>query len=156
MRYYKLQFNQFINLNIDKVFDFFSNPENLEKITPSYLKFKIITKKPYDMREGIVFDYQLYLRGIPIKWKSLISHYNPPVGFIDEQIKGPYSYWHHTHTFTQKDEGTLITDTVKYSLPFGFIGRIAHYLWVKKDLEKIFNYRQQVIKEIFNDYSKEN
>jgi len=154
-KYYKLKEEQFINLPIEKVFSYFSNPANLQEITPKYLNFNIKTQPPFNMSAGQLFEYRLRVRGIPINWTSLISSYDPPYGFIDEQIKGPYSTWHHTHTFKSQDGGTLIVDEVQYSLPFGFIGRIVHYLWVKRDLAAIFKYRQKVIAKNFESVSND-
>jgi ligand-binding SRPBCC domain-containing protein len=134
---------------------FFSNPENLEKVTPKYLNFKINSKPPFVMRKGQCFDYQLRVRGIPMKWTSLISLYDPPYCFVDEQITGPYSSWHHTHTFNEENGGTSIIDVVKYSLPLGFIGKIINLIWVKKDLDAIFKYRQKMIERTLKNISND-
>ena len=151
MKYFELIEKQYIDKTIDEVFNFFSKPENLEVITPKYLKFSIKTPLPITMEEGQVIEYKIRLRGIPMKWKSRISSYNPPHSFIDEQIKGPYSYWHHTHIFKVNGNGTDIIDHVKYNLPFGLIGVFANYFFVNKDLKKIFKYRKSTINEIFSD-----
>ena len=144
---YQFKEKQFINLRIEEVFQYFSNPANLQKITPKYLDFKIKTKPPFNMKRGQRFKYQLRVRGIPINWTSLISSYDPPHSFIDQQIKGPYSSWEHTHTFKEENGGTMIIDEVKYSLPFGLIGKIINSLWVKRDLVAIFKYRREMIKK---------
>ena len=149
MQYNELIKTQFIPKPIDEVFSFFSKPENLEQITPKYLHFKIQTPSPIKMEVGSIIDYTIKLRGIPMKWRSIISSYNPPYQFIDEQISGPYSVWHHTHIFKEKDNGTEIEDYVKYKIPLGFLGRITDYLFVKKDLDNIFEYRKEVINNIF-------
>ena len=154
MKYYEFKKKQFINLPVNEVFDFFSNPENLEKVTPEYLNFKINTKLPLVMGKGQFFDYQLRVRGIPVKWTSIISFYDPPHCFIDEQIKGPYSSWQHIHTFTEKNGGTSINDFVKYSLPLGYIGQIINSVWVKKDLKNIFKYRRKKIPQILKEGCK--
>jgi len=103
MKYYKLVKSQFIYKPINEVFSFFEKPENLQEITPLYLNFKIITPSPIKMEVGQVISYKIKLRGIPIKWNSLISSYDPPNSFIDQQIKGPYEIWHHTHRFKEQD-----------------------------------------------------
>lgn len=149
MQYNELIKTQFISKPIDEVFSFFSKPENLEHITPKYLHFKIQTPLPVKMEVGTVIDYSIRLRGVPIRWRSIISSYEPPYEFVDEQIKGPYSVWHHTHIFREKDNGTEIEDHVKYKIPLGFIGDIANYLFVKKDLNYIFEYRKEIIDKIF-------
>ena len=130
------------------VFDFFSNAENLQSITPNNLKFMIKTPLPIIMKEGLIIDYNLRIRGISMNWSSLISTYNPPYNFVDEQIIGPYKMWHHTHTFIEKNKGTYIVDDIRYSLPFGFIGQMAHSLFVRRDLESIFIYRKKSINEL--------
>ena len=150
MKLYTLESNQFINKPIEEVFQFFSKPENLSVITPAKLGFKILSPNPIKMEVGRLIDYNIYLMGIPIHWRTLITDYEPPNMFVDQQIKGPYAMWHHTHTFQKiNDKETLISDIVKYGLPFGFIGGMANALYVKKDLESIFSYRFDKIKEIF-------
>lgn len=151
MKYYKLVKSQFIDTPINEVFSFFEKPENLQEITPPYLNFKIITPSPIKMEEGQVISYKIKLRGIPLTWKSLISLYDPPNSFIDEQIRGPYAIWHHTHTFKEEDGGTMIEDEVKYAIPFSIIGRICNHLFIKNDLNKIFQYRKEKISLIFNN-----
>ena len=106
-------------------------------ITPPYLHFKILNTLPVPMEKGQIINYKLKIRGISIKWNSLIKSYCPPFSFIDEQIKGPYSMWHHSHEFIKEKNGTRIVDNVKYKIPFGFIGKLINYFWVAKDLEKI-------------------
>jgi ligand-binding SRPBCC domain-containing protein len=155
MIYYKFEINQFIPLPIKEVFHYFSNPENLQKITPKYLNFKIKNDPLLEMKKGQIFKYQLRVRGIPINWTSLISSYHPPYSFIDEQIKGPYSSWHHTHTFKEENGGTTIIDEVKYTLPLGFIGKIINSIWVKRDLNSIFKYRQKMIEKTLKNISND-
>ena len=154
MKLYTLSSTQFIEKSIDEVFTFFSKPENLSVITPSKLGFKILTPTPIEMGPGRIIDYQIYLLGIPIHWRTLITDYNPPNMFIDQQIKGPYNVWHHTHTFHKVEGGVEIKDKVVYSIPFGILGRILNYLWIGKDLENIFVHRKKVIDKLFenNDF----
>jgi ligand-binding SRPBCC domain-containing protein len=155
MKYYEFKVKQFIKLPIEEVFNYFSNPSNLQKITPKYLNFKIKNQPPLKMNKGQFFQYQLRVRGIPINWTSLISSYHPPHSFIDEQIKGPYSSWHHTHTFKEENGGTSIFDEVKYSLPLGFIGGIINSIWVKRDLDSIFKYRRKMIEKTLKNISND-
>ena len=138
--------------DISTVFDFFSKPENLSVITPPAMKFKILTPSPIDMKEGALIDYTVSIMFIPIRWRTLITKFSPPNLFIDQQLKGPYSMWHHTHKFEKINENeTLIKDKVVYGVPFGIIGRLVHYLYIKRDLKKIFTYRKNKIEQIFND-----
>ena len=154
MRLYTLESNQFINKPIEEVFQFFSKPENLSVITPAKLGFKILSPNPIKMEVGRLIDYNIYLMGIPIHWRTLITDYEPPNMFVDQQIKGPYTMWHHTHTFHKVKGGVEIKDRVVYSIPFGFLGRLLNYLWIKRDLNNIFLHRKKVIDKLFenNDY----
>lgn len=143
-----------IELARDKVFEFFSNAGNLERITPPELNFQIITPQPIEMREGALIDYQLKMRGFPVKWRTEITVWNPPNEFVDEQIRGPYKQWIHRHIFTEIDaDKTLIEDEVRYRLPFAPFGNLAHFL-VKKELNYIFDYRQKAVAEILRNKSE--
>ena len=150
MKVYKIETSQYIKRSLTKVFDYFSRPENLAEITPSDLNFRILTPQPLEMKQGTIIDYTITLFKIPVHWRTLITTYEPPFKFVDEQIKGPYSLWHHTHFFKEVPGGVEIHDTVCYSIPFGFFGRLLHAIWIKKDLEYIFEYRKNVINEIFS------
>jgi ligand-binding SRPBCC domain-containing protein len=123
---------------IEVVFNFFANAENLEALTPKFLNFSILTPTPIEMETGKLIDYKIVIHGIPIRWKTRILDWNPPHSFVDEQIRGPYLLWHHTHQFESTANGTLVKDVVRY-IPFG--GALVHRLFVKKDLERIFGYR---------------
>ncbi len=150
MKIYTLKREQLVNRPLDEVFNFFSRPENLARITPPSMGFEIITPGPVKMRPGTLIDYTVRTLGIPVRWTTLITEYAPPHKFVDVQLRGPYSFWHHTHTFKQADQVTLITDEVRYSLPFGLLGRMAHGLFVRRQLDAIFAYRENVIKEVFD------
>jgi hypothetical protein len=146
---FEINTKQYINKPLDVVFQFFSKPENLEMITPESLSFNILTPISIRMETGSLIDYTIRLFGIPIHWRTLISDYEPPFRFVDQQIKGPYTFWHHTHTFQAVEGGVEIIDKVKYSLPLGWLGTLAHSIWVRKDLEKIFKHRKTVIQNYF-------
>jgi len=149
MKTFEINMKQYINKPLEVVFEFFSKPENLEMITPKSLSFNILTPTPIKMEKGSLIDYTIRLFGIPIHWRTLISDYEPPFRFVDQQIKGPYTFWHHTHTFRLVEGGVEIIDQVKYSLPLGWLGTLAHAIWVRKDLEQIFEYRKTVIQNYF-------
>ena len=137
-------------LPVTEVFAFFEDARNLGRITPPWLNFKIVNPEGIRMRAGAEIDYVIGWKGLPIKWKTVIESYEPPHRFIDEQASGPYSLWHHEHTFEETDTGVIIRDRVDYRLPFGIFGRMAHALLVKRQLLEIFRYRQATIARILN------
>ena len=153
MKIYELVKTQVIDSSIDNVFDFFAKPENLKKITPEKLSFNIITPTPITMDKGTVIDYTIRLFGIQVHWRTLITMYDPPHEFIDEQIKGPYNFWHHNHKFKEVEGGVEISDKVNYSIPMGVFGRVLHFFWIKRDLEKIFLHRKKFFENIFDKNS---
>jgi ligand-binding SRPBCC domain-containing protein len=144
-----LKRRQLVRRPLPEVFAFFSKPENLEVLTPKTLGFRILTPSPVNMKEGAVIDYTIAVAGFPVRWTTLISSYEPQHRFVDLQLKGPYSFWHHTHTFTETENGTLIDDEVRYSMPYGALGVVAHALFVKRQLRTIFARRSDVISTIF-------
>ena len=148
MKVYELNVTHQIDAPLDKVFDFFSKPENLSKITPAKLGFNILTPSPIKMEKGTLIDYTIKLAGIPLRWRSLITEYDPPKKFVDEQLNGPYSYWHHTHSFRAVNSGVEMNDVVRYAIPMGIIGRFMHAIWIKRDLNKIFNH--ELVSNEFN------
>jgi ligand-binding SRPBCC domain-containing protein len=149
MKIYTLKQKQVLSRPLKEVFAFFARPENLQQITPPELGFQIITPSPIVMEKGSLIDYQIRLSGLPFRWRTLISSYNPPHEFVDEQIKGPYSFWHHRHQFYAEGDETVIEDTVTYTIPFGILGRIVHTLFIRAKLRKIFEYRQAIIERWF-------
>lgn len=150
MKVHILKRDMILRKSLPEVFEFFQKPENLERITPPFLAFKIVTPRPVVMRKDLRIDYTIRVCGFPLSWTSLITHFDPPYRFVDEQIAGPYRLWHHEHAFREIDEGTLISDRVQYALALGPLGELAHRLFVKNDLEKIFRYREQAIRKIFS------
>lgn len=132
-----------------EVFQFFADAHNLERITPDFLQFHILTPGPIKMRPGARIDYELRLYGIPVRWRTLIEDFVADEYFVDVQISGPYRSWRHRHDFEQSPIGTLMHDRVEYELPFGFFGALAHRLFVKSSLAKIFDHRNQEIKKFF-------
>jgi ligand-binding SRPBCC domain-containing protein len=135
-----------------RVFPFFADARNLERITPDALKFRILTDGPIEMRAGAVIDYRLSLSGLPFRWRTLIEVWDPPNRFVDLQTKGPYALWRHTHSFDDLPDGTTrMRDRVEYALPFGPLGRVVRRLVVGRQLERIFGFRQKIIADLFRD-----
>jgi ligand-binding SRPBCC domain-containing protein len=149
MHIYTLRREQFVPRPLEEVFEFFSDAGNLQKITPHWLSFQILTRAPIDIQPGTLLDYRLKWHGFPVQWRTQIMTWSPPRVFTDVQIRGPYKLWHHPHTFSAEPGGTRMVDLVNYELPLGVLGAIAHQLGVKRDLENVFDYRQQVIAELF-------
>jgi len=137
---------------MDEAWDFFSSPKNLQKITPSQLGFKIISKHHGDkMYAGQIIEYKVSpVLGIPIYWMTEITQVADKKYFIDEQRFGPYSLWHHQHHFREVEGGVEMTDIVHYKLPLGILGDIAHAIFVKKQLKGIFDYRFKIVEEMFH------
>jgi ligand-binding SRPBCC domain-containing protein len=130
-----------------QVFEFFSDPANLERITPPTLRFSIITTAPIDMHSGTLIDYRLKLMGVGFKWRTLISVWDPPHRFVDEQLRGPYKTWVHTHTFTEDGPDTIIDDEVRWSLPLFPFGQVAYPI-VARQVAGIFAHREKTIHKL--------
>lgn len=133
------------------VFAFFADATNLERLTPSFLHFQILTTPPIKMGKGTRLDYSIALFGLPMKWRTHIVEWQPELSFVDEQESGPYAFWRHTHEFEERGEHTLIRDRVEYALPFGPLGSLAHVLAVKRTLKSIFDYRRDAACRIFGE-----
>lgn len=131
---------------LDEVFAFYSDALNLAKLTPPHMNFRVVTQPPIEMKVGTLLDYELKVLGIPLKWQSEITEWEPKVRFADEQRKGPYKYWEHEHTFTEVDGGVRVCDRVHYGVPGG---ALVHRLKVKPDIQKIFAYREEQQAKIF-------
>jgi uncharacterized protein (TIGR01777 family) len=141
---------QWVPQPLDATFSFFTDPKNLEALTPKFLQFKILKVTSSPIQEGTLLDYSLKIRSIPIRWQTKITECISGVRFSDMQTRGPYCFWHHTHEFFEKNGGTLIRDKVLYKLPGWVPGDIIAHWLVRKDLEKIFLYRRDVIAELFH------
>jgi ligand-binding SRPBCC domain-containing protein len=131
-----------------EVFAFFAEARNLEAITPSFLRFRVVTPSPIDMRPGARIDYALSLYGIPLRWSSRITVWEPGVRFVDEQERGPYALWRHTHEFESRGDATVVRDVVEYAMPAGPLGWVAHVLFVDRALGRIFDYRRDAIRRL--------
>ncbi len=149
---YNLHREQFLQGDLETIWSFFCSPHNLEKITPADMAFVVKSDLPDGaIYPGLQIDYTVSpLLGIPLKWRTRITEVIPLERFVDFQERGPYKLWEHTHTFSAVEDGVLMTDHVRYALPFGPIGTLAHQLIVRKKLKDIFDYRFQVLEEKFN------
>lgn len=138
-----------LNASLEQVFEFFSRAENLNQVTPPHLRFKILTPLPLQMKLGAVIDYQIQLSGVPFHWRTLITSWEPPFRFVDEQMKGPYKLWHHEHTFEQCDGYVLMTDCVHFLSPGWFLEPLINRFFVEPKVKEIFRYRDERFKDIF-------
>ena len=138
MRLHRFESELWLPVEREALFPFFADAANLNEITPPWLHFRIVAEEPVEMRPGALIDYKLRVRGIPFRWRTRISSWEPPHRFVDEQIRGPYRLWIHEHTFRPRDGGTLIRDSVLYAVPFD---RLLHRWLVRPDIERIFAFR---------------
>lgn len=149
MRVHLFEQQQILPTSRSAVFAFFADAANLEAITPPWLRFRILTPLPIEMRAGAEIRYRLTLHGLPVRWLTRITLWHPNECFVDEQIRGPYRLWHHTHTFERTRDGTRVRDTVRYALGLGPLGRLAHRTFVRRDVERIFAYRARAVARQF-------
>lgn len=149
---HRLYREQQLNCDIETAWHFFSSPKNLSKITPKDMGFMVLSDyNSEQLVEGMVIDYTVSpLLKVPLKWRTRITHVEFNKSFTDFQEKGPYKYWSHFHEFIPNKDGVLMKDTVDYGLPFGFLGKMAHRLFVKKKLTDIFDFRYDVLEKLFN------
>ena len=141
MTVHVLEREQRIEAPPEEAFGFFSDASNLEAITPPWLGFQIVTPGPIVMSAGTLIEYRLRLHRIPVRWRTRIETWQPPLRFEDVQLQGPYGLWHHTHTFDADGATTIMRDRVTYSLPLGPLGELAHRAFVRRDLDRIFDFR---------------
>jgi ligand-binding SRPBCC domain-containing protein len=151
---YRLRTSVWLPVERERVFAFFAAAENLGKITPPELGFRIVTPSPVEMCSGALIDYRIRFWVLPLRWETLITIWSPPVTFVDRQLRGPYRTWIHTHRFTERAGGTLIEDEVVYGLPFGALGALAAPL-VNRQLTRIFSYRQRRVTSLLHPVSAE-
>lgn len=150
MRERLLERTQTIARPREEVFAFFADAHNLEAITPPWLHFGVRTPRPIAMDAGTLIAYRMRLHGLPVRWLTRIEEWEPDVRFVDRQLRGPYSLWHHTHTFEDVPAGTLMHDRVRYALPLGPLGDVAHNAFVGADLAKIFDFRRAAVAALFD------
>lgn len=153
MKEFELKQTQYFSDPLEDVFAFFADPANLARITPPWLRFSIRSPQPISMTSGALIDYAIRVRGIPMKWRSEITTWDPPHRFVDEQRVGPYRYWIHEHTFEMSDGCTVVSDHVRFAVPGG---EIIYRLFVKPDLARIFSHRKRVLAGIFNEVRASN
>ncbi len=146
MKTFHFKTQQTLERPITEVFEFFSDAHNLAMITPPWLRFEVLTPAPIQMSPGTRIDYRLRLHGIPLRWQSEITEWNPPYAFADEQRSGPYRRWRHIHTFDETENGVVIGDSVAYAV---WGNRLVNKFFVRPDIEKIFAYRSKQLGEIF-------
>ena len=152
MSFTQIKREQLINTDINTIWNFISSPANLGKITPKSMMFKITSNNAKQvMYPGMIISYKVApLLHIPITWITEITHIRDKSYFVDEQRKGPYTMWHHEHIFEVTKKGVLMKDIITYVVPFGYIGKIINFLFIKKRVNQIFDYRRNVINKIFN------
>ena len=137
-----------IPLKVPETFAFFSVETNLEKITPPFMGFQVLRKSTSEIQEGTLIDYRLKVHGLPMRLRTRIESWKPGESFVDNQLSGPYSLWHHTHSFSERDGGTWMTDRVRFRLPLGRLGNLVAGWLVKRDVRLIFNFRNAAIQSL--------
>ncbi len=153
MKIYTLHRKQFLPIGLQTAWDFFSSPKNLGEITPKHMNFTIVSQSGGNkMHEGQIIKYKItVLPLIRVTWVTEITRVNNIVSFTDEQRIGPYAQWHHTHTFEEKNGGVEMTDEVNYAVPLGLLGRLANWLFVEREVNRIFDHRFQVLAAFFKN-----
>jgi ligand-binding SRPBCC domain-containing protein len=145
MRIHRLERTQTVPVGVEDAFAFYGTADNLERITPRWLCFRVRDPRPERLSAGVRLEYSLVLHRVPVRWTTEIRTWDPPHGFVDFQLRGPYRLWEHTHTFEPVAGGTLIGDRVDYAIPYGPLGELAHVAFVRRDLRRIFDYRRDAI-----------
>lgn len=153
MTVHRLERRQHLGHPLDEVFQFFAAARNLERITPSWLSFRVRTPEPVEMGVGALIDYRLTLHRVPLGWSSQIEVWEPGRQFVDRAIYGPFALWHHRHRFAAARGGTIVSDVVHYAIPFGILGELAHPLLVARDLDRIFAFRHAAVERILDEES---
>jgi ligand-binding SRPBCC domain-containing protein len=148
MTVHVLEREQLVAAPLADVFAFFAQARNLERITPPWLRFVVLTPGPIEMAPGALIDYRLQVRGVPLRWTSRIEEWAPGRGFVDRQLRGPYRLWLHRHEFAELDGGTIVRDRVRYELPLGPIGDAVHAAIVRHDLGRVFDFRRDAVRRL--------
>jgi ligand-binding SRPBCC domain-containing protein len=150
-----LQRETVLQAPISEAFSFFQDPRNLSGITPKWMGFDIVHIDDGEMRAGLKIAYRIKWLGVSLRWITKISEYEPPHRFLDVQTKGPYNTWRHEHTFEETESGTIMRDLVRYQLPFGILGDVAHWLIVRRQLRRIFDYQARRIANLFAETDRQ-
>jgi ligand-binding SRPBCC domain-containing protein len=145
VRQHRLEREQLVPRPVTEVFAFFAEARNLERITPPWLRFRVLGADPIPMAQGTLIEYELRLHALPLRWVSRIEEWAPGRAFVDRQVRGPYRLWRHRHEFADRGEATVVRDRVDYALPFGPLGELAHRGFVRRDLERIFDFRRRAV-----------
>jgi ligand-binding SRPBCC domain-containing protein len=148
MRVHLLERSQRVSTGLEDTFALYATADNLEPITPPWLRFRVLDPRPEALSAGARLEYSLVLHRIPIRWTTEISEWEPPHRFVDFQVRGPYALWEHTHTFEPVAGGTLLVDQVRYAVPYGPLGALAHVAFVRRDLRRIFDFRRDAVAEL--------
>jgi ligand-binding SRPBCC domain-containing protein len=148
MTVHLLEREQVVPRPLDEVFAFFAQARNLERITPPWLRFEVLTPDPIAMASGTVIGYRLRVHAVPMRWVSRIEEWESGRLFVDRQLRGPYRLWHHRHEFAECTDGTIVRDRVRYALPLGRLGELAHGAFVRRDLERIFDFRRAAVTRV--------
>lgn len=148
MKVHALDLEQRLARPLSDVFAFFSQPRNLERITPPWLRFGMVGESPGELREGSMVSYRLRVHGVPVRWTSLIELWEPANAFVDRQLHGPYRLWRHRHEFATVGGETIVRDHVRYAMPLGLGGELAHALLIRRDLERIFDFRRRTVQRL--------
>lgn len=156
MKVYTKEWQTELPMSLKQAWDYFSRPENLEKITPPEMKFNILSNiSDKEMYEGMLINYTVSpIANIPLRWTTEITHIKDLEYFVDEQRFGPYAMWHHEHHFKETSDGVCMTDILHYAIPFGIIGRFANLIFVDRKISSIFDYREKTLNSIFNIQNK--
>ena len=145
MKRHRLEREQVVHRPVGEVFAFFAQARNLERITPPWLRFRVRTPDPIEMLPGALIEYDLRLHALPLRWVTRIEEWVPGRSFVDRQLRGPYRLWHHRHEFVDRGDATLVRDRVDYALPLGALGELAHAMIVRRDLDRIFDFRRDAV-----------
>jgi hypothetical protein len=149
MKTWRLRSSLWVPQAPEAIFPFFADARNLELLTPDWLSFRILTPQPIEMRVGTLIDYRIKVHGLPLRWRTRIARWEPPWAFADEQLRGPYALWHHTHTFTPADGGTILGDEVVMRPKGGPLAPLVMRMFVRGDVERIFRHRATVMAQRF-------
>jgi ligand-binding SRPBCC domain-containing protein len=148
VRVHLLERTQRVARGLEETFGLYGTADNLEHITPPWLRFRVLDPRPEALSAGARLEYSLVLHRFPIRWTTEIAEWEPPHRFVDFQVRGPYALWEHTHTFEPVASGTLLVDRVRYAIPYGPLGALAHVAFVRRDLRRIFDFRRDAVADL--------